>query len=112
MVHAQPVTVKAEENHEILAAAEAVPPCHGEHPAGAVDAAHQVPMTDAEGDDSPESSLPCCMTHTCQCASFHVSANVAPVVVAALFFPDRPATFGGRPITLKARIVELFKPPI
>ena len=108
--HAVPVATDA-------FAAEAMP-CHG-HEAGngmtashedhvaAQGAAHATDMPSDSG-DGPD----CCKSLDCQCACAHASLASPGVPVSARVVPDHPAVLGGALPVLRARVVELFKPPI
>ncbi len=86
---------------------ELVPSTQPDHHAGPA-ASPDSPMKQSYG----VNGMDCCKSLDCQCACIHASLNSAPIAVPALIVPDHPAVLGGDLPALRARTVELFKPPI
>lgn len=118
--HAGHVAVVAQVVTEAPGATEAAAmPCHGHEADGTeampsgdgVVAAHgaghaaEVPSDHGDGPD-------CCKSLDCQCACAHASLASPGVPVAAQVVPDHPPVLGGELPVLRARVVDLFKPPI
>lgn len=94
-------------------------PCHGEE-AGAtagsgVQGGHDVgpqatpsSATSGHHSDGPD----CCQSFDCQCACIHASLGSRVMVSSAHVVPDHPAVLGEALPALRARVVDLFKPPI
>lgn len=92
--------------------AEAMP-CHG-HEAGGADvqaAARGSAMTAAAPSNSSEGA-DCCQSLDCQCPCAHASMNSLTLSAAARVASDHPLLLGRDLPILRARAVELFKPPI
>ena len=97
---------------EVVAGAEAMP-CHG-HEAGGTNlqaAAHGSAMTAGAASHS-SGGADCCQSLDCQCPCAHASMNTLALSVAARVSADHPLLLGRDLPILRARAVELFKPPI
>jgi hypothetical protein len=120
VAHAAVQAVVAQEvpNAQGAADAEAMP-CHGHE----VDVTTSMPAPDAHagvhgsvpttgqlthGSDGPD----CCKSLDCQCACVHASLAAVSLPIATRVVPAHPTEMGGDLPVLRARVVELFKPPI
>lgn len=54
----------------------------------------------------------CCQTLDCQCPCAHASLASVAVPVLSRRVPDHPIVLGGELPALRARVAQLFKPPI
>lgn len=94
-------------------------PCHGHEPSAAMSTLGTDAHSNAhasvalDGGPSHDSKGPdCCESLDCQCACVHASLASVSVPVSARVVPAHPTEMGGHLPVLRARVVELFKPPI
>ena len=95
-------------------------PCHGDEVAASSPAAiaphPHASLADDMGSASTVSQVvdgaDCCQSLDCRCACVHASLNAVTIAVLGLVVPDHPAVLGADLPVLRARIAELFKPPI
>lgn len=103
---------------EVGAGVEAMP-CHGHEASGtgvvpdpdAHAAAHGLALTAGAASHS-SGGADCCQSLDCQCPCAHASMTTLALSVAARVSADHPLLLGRDLPILRARAVELFKPPI
>lgn len=116
---ASEIVPQAQSHADPVAGDKAAMPCHGEeagkpvamadhsdHGLGPVAAPSTA--TSVHGTEGPD----CCQSFECQCACLHASLGSLAMVFSAHVVPDHLAVLGQALPALRARVVDLFKPPI
>jgi len=95
-----------------VAAQTSAMPCHGQEAAQPEPDAGSMADPARDSGHSSHGQADCCHSVACQCACVHASLAAPAVSLSPAVIPDHPEVLGAHLPVPRARVVELFKPPI